>query len=324
MRLLHNFRSSAPGNAGEGQGEGDFAFERSPQFEITLTPALSRITGRGSAHSLHFDGSRDRRLHRRPELPSPDRAGSLVVPNISRPARHIRPTDAPTTEPLDLARWWKALHDPELDSLLNRAVDSNLDLQVSLARLQEARAQEAIFYGSELPSLRLSGTAGIGTGTSQARSGGVDSPLNIATDTAGLRQVTHVLGVDTYFDTDLFGGLRRAGQAVSADAAAASELRNQVLVTLLGDVTREYVAVRTLQLRIEIAEHAIDSESKNADVVHERYSRGITNELDTELADRELAATQSTLEPLRATLLAHRAHAMASCSAPSRTISPPS
>ena len=246
---------------------------------------------------------------------------SILIPTAfagNNSPRGIDGPPAPATQPLDLAHWWEALHDDELNSLLTRAQANNLDLQASLARLQEARAQEAIFYGSELPSLRLSGTAGVGTGNSAARSGNVDGPLNVATDTAGLRQVTEVLGVDTYFDTDLFGGLRRAGQAVSADAAAAAELGNQVLVTLLGDVTREYVAVRTLQLRIDIAQRAVDSESKNADVVHQRYERGITNELDAELADRELATSPIGASALAGDAAVSRAHAWRVARRPTR------
>ena len=264
---------------------------KSGRLEISLV-----FTGLSCA--LLFAGCTAGPNYHRPSytLPAEYRAASTAPVTYGPPA--------PTTRPLDLARWWEALHDSELDSLLDRAVASNLDLQVAIDRLQAARSQEAVFFGSELPSLRLSGTAGIGTGNSQARSGNVDGPLNVASDTAGLRQVTHVLGVDTYFDTDLFGGLRREGQAVSADAAAAGEFRNQVLVTLLGDVARGYIAIRTLQARLDIAQQAIDSESKNAGVVRDRYQRGITNELDSELADRELATTQATLEPLRANLLA--------------------
>jgi outer membrane protein TolC len=38
----------------------------------------------------------------------------------------------PTNPPLDLATWWRALNDEELDSLVDRAVKSNLDLEIAL------------------------------------------------------------------------------------------------------------------------------------------------------------------------------------------------
>jgi NodT family efflux transporter outer membrane factor (OMF) lipoprotein len=99
------------------------------------------------------------------------------------------------------------------------------------------------------------------------------------------------------------GTRRRQGQARAADTAVANEVRNQVLVTLLGDVTRSYVSIRTLQLRVAIAEKTIAVQKHAADVERERFTRGITNELDSALADREVETTQATLPPLQAALL---------------------
>ena len=39
----------------------------------------------------------------------------------------------------DLTQWWRALHDTELDSLIARALEANLDLEIALERLQAAR-----------------------------------------------------------------------------------------------------------------------------------------------------------------------------------------
>jgi NodT family efflux transporter outer membrane factor (OMF) lipoprotein len=230
-----------------------------------------------------------------PKLDLPANYSALAITN---------PTTRGSAAAVDLAHWWEALNDPELNSLLKRAAASNLDLQVAITRLQEARTAEAVFAGASLPQMNFSGVAGVGTGTSQTRGGLADGPLNAATYTTGLRQVTHAMGLDTFFEVDLFGNLRRAGQAVAADEAAAEEFRNQVLVTLMADVTRQYVTVRTLQLRLEIANRAAASQQRSADLEHERFNRGIVNELDATLADRELESTLATIAPLRARLLA--------------------
>ena len=234
-----------------------------------------------------------------------------VSPQFSRwPS--TRPATAPSVQtavatgaaPLtDLAHWWEAMHDPELDSLLSRAVAHNLDVRVAIDRLQQSRTLLAQYGGQTLPALDLSGVAGQGTTSNLSRGGQVDGPLAAAVDTAGLRAVTQVLGVDTSFQLDIFGNLRREGQAIAADAAVAGEVRNQVLVTLLADVARTYVGVRTLQQRVAIAERAIDAQRHAAQVEHERFDRGITNELDSALADREVETTEAALPPLQADLL---------------------
>ncbi len=224
-----------------------------------------------------------------------------------------QPATAPSTKTVvamhrapvtDLAHWWEAMHDPELNSLLSRAVDCNLDVEIAIDRLQQSRALLAQFGGQSLPDLVLSGVAGQGTSNNLARGGQVDGPLAAAVNTSNLRAVTQVLGVDTAFELDIFGNLRREGQALAADTEAANEVRNQVLVTLLGDVARSYVEIRTLQLRVAIAKKTIDVQRHAADMERQRFVRGITNELDSALADRELETTEASLPPLEAQLLA--------------------
>jgi len=216
-------------------------------------------------------------------------------------ARTINAAGSPPVS--DLAHWWEAMHDPELNSLLSRAVAGNLDVQVAIDRLQQSRAILAEFGGRELPDFYGSGVAGRGTGNNLGRGGAVDGALAQSVNTSGLKAVNQVLGIDTDFELDLFGDLRRTVQAVAADAAAAAEFRNQVVVTLLGDVARTYVEIRTLQLRVSIAEQAIAVQRQAADVEHQRYQRGITNELDSALADREVETTEAGLAPLQAGLI---------------------
>jgi NodT family efflux transporter outer membrane factor (OMF) lipoprotein len=249
-------------------------------------------------------------------------AGCNAGPNYVRPKMQIsqnfstwpatRPATAPSARTvvathamplIDLAHWWEALNDPELNSLLSRAVATNLDLQVAIDRLQQSRALLAQYTGESLPDLNLSGVGGQGTSSNISRGGLVDGPLAAAVNTSSLREVTQVLGVDTEFELDIFGNLRREIQALAADVVAADEVRNQVLVTLLGDVARTYIEVRTLQLRISIDEQAISIEHNAALVETQRYQNGITNELDSALADREVESTEATLPPLEAALM---------------------
>ncbi len=239
----------------------------------------------------------------RPELKVAPSYSRLPVDPSSRrsPANGLIAENAPPV--IDLAHWWEAMHDPELDSLLQRAVAGNLDLQVAIFRLQQSRALLAQFSGQTLPDLYVSGVGGGGTGNNLARGGSVDGPLAAAVNTSGLKSVTQVLGVDSQFELDLFGNLRRGAQALAADTAAANELRNQVLVTLLGDVARSYVEIRTLQLRVSIAEKTVQVQRRAADVEHQRFERGIANELDSALADREVETTEAALAPLQARLL---------------------
>ena len=55
-----------------------------------------------------------------------------------------------------LTAWWKTFHDPVLDALVDRAVQSNLDLRIAQARVLEARAQYGIAFSDLWPSASVS------------------------------------------------------------------------------------------------------------------------------------------------------------------------
>ena len=89
---------------------------------------------------------------------------------------------------VDPTHWWRALHDRELDSLVERAVAGSPTLEVALNRLQEARAQEAVVVGMALPALEGTDGGALGTGSDLAR-GRASPTLVSAQNGAGFTQV---------------------------------------------------------------------------------------------------------------------------------------
>jgi NodT family efflux transporter outer membrane factor (OMF) lipoprotein len=197
-----------------------------------------------------------------------------------------------------MAHWWRSLKDLELDSLVQRAVAANLDLELALTRLQEARTYESVVLGGALPLADFSGAAGRGSGTNSTK-GRVEGPLNAGSNTTGLKEITQVVGFDAGWELDLFGRYRREIEAAGYQTQAMSEQRNAVLITVIGDVARAYMDCRDLQARISIAQDNIRIEQQSVDLVQERFNRGLTNELDLALARRQLETLRSALPPLR-------------------------
>ena len=101
---------------------------------------------------------------------------------------------APVVDP---ARWWKALNDAELDSLVERAIKANPDLEIALARLQSARTFEIGVIGHALPGADATGGGGKGTGADLSR--GRSGPELVSADTThGLSQVSEVAGFEVF------------------------------------------------------------------------------------------------------------------------------
>jgi len=232
--------------------------------------------------------------YKAPEIKMPD--AFSAAPSVSAPA---------TTATVAMARWWRALNDPELDALVERAVAGNLDLRIALARLQEARTAEQVAMGLALPAGTVAGAAGRGTGSDVTR-GAVPSALTNASNTKGLSQINQIGGFEAGWEIDLFGKYRREIEAAGYDTEAAAAARNAVLITVIGDIVRAYVDLRGLQTRLAILQQNIAAEAHEYDVVNTRFTRGLTNELDVTLARRQLSSLKATVAPLRARIDAAR------------------
>jgi NodT family efflux transporter outer membrane factor (OMF) lipoprotein len=199
----------------------------------------------------------------------------------------------------DLALWWRALNDPELNSLVDRAVKSNLDIEIALDRLQQARTYEAVVVGFALPEVDASAAAGRGTGSDLSR-GRAQQALVSAANTSGLQHINTLAGFDAVWELDVFGRFRREFEAARADTQAARAARYDVLTAVVADVVRGYIDLRGLQLRAGILHQASDVLRESLRIVTIRYERGITNELDVALATRELATLEAQIAPLEA------------------------
>jgi NodT family efflux transporter outer membrane factor (OMF) lipoprotein len=209
----------------------------------------------------------------------------------------------PNPASVGLDRWWQALGDPELDSLVERAIAGNLDLAVALDRLQEARTEEDVVVGDALPAGDVAAAAGRGTGSDVTR-GRVPSILTSGDNTSHFTQIDEIGGFEAGWELDIFGKFRREIEAARYDTEAAMAARNAVLVSVLGDVVRAYVDLRGLQTRLAIIEQDIAAQRNSLQVVQTRFDRGLTNELDVALAKRELAALEATVPPLASSVKA--------------------
>jgi NodT family efflux transporter outer membrane factor (OMF) lipoprotein len=204
-----------------------------------------------------------------------------------------------TAQSVELATWWRVLNDEELNSLVERAVKSNLDLKIALDRLQQARTYEAVVLGHALPEVDAGAAAGRGTGSDLTK-GRADPLLRSADTGAGLRQINTIAGFSAVWELDIFGKFRREFETARDESQAARAARNDVLTAVVADVVRAYIDLRGFQVRAGILHKASDVLRESLRIVNIRYERGITNELDVALATRELADLEAEIPPVEA------------------------
>jgi NodT family efflux transporter outer membrane factor (OMF) lipoprotein len=210
---------------------------------------------------------------------------------------------------VDLRKWWRSLHDRELDSLIDRALSANFDLAIALTRIQAAREQIIVVAGAALPEVDISAGGGVGTGSDESK--GRASPAFRAADNGkNLNSIDEAGGFAAGWDLDLFGKVKRQVEAATDEAEALKDDRDWIYVTVAADVARAYLDMRAFQQELSVLGQNIDAARGSLNLAQSRLNRGLTNELDVSLAQRELGTLEAGQGPLRAQIEASQ-HAIA-------------
>jgi len=231
--------------------------------------------------------------------------GCAVGPNYHQPTV---PTPACWGEPLNggetgspaaVADWWRSFRDPELDSLISRAAQSNLDLKIAQARVREARAEYGIAVGNLLPMVDASGSY---ARQRESQSQPLVGPGDHLPSGIPFENNFYQSGFDASWEIDVFGGKRRAVESAKAQVAAAEFGQRDILVTLLGEVARNYVEARGYQRRLEIARDNIRAQEQSLAITQNRFTNGLTSNLDVQQASMLLATTRAVVPSLETAL----------------------
>jgi len=192
--------------------------------------------------------------------------------------------------------WWKNFNDSELDSLVGRAVRSNLDLRIAQARVREARAQYGIASADLWPTVDGSSSyARQRQSANQPLLGAL--PSNLKNDIPFENNV-YQAGFDASWEIDVFGGKRRAKEAAGAQVLASEFGGRDALITLLGDVARNYVDLRGYQGRLAIARENIEAQENALAITRDRFAKGLASDLDVQQASTVLATTRAEVPTL--------------------------
>ena len=230
------------------------------------------------------------------------------TPDFAVPAAFVTQPDRklPSSESADpdLWKWWRSLRDPQLNALIERALQNNLDLKIALDRLQQARLQLVAIGSQALPQVNGGAGGGVGTGSDETK-GRVAQALTSADNGQGLRSINQIGGLDAEWEIDVFGKIARRVEAQVYTAEALKEARDWVYVVISADVARLYFDLRARQDRLQILLRDIEAARKVLDLAQTRLDRGLTNELDVTLAKRQVATLEADVEPLKALIAAN-------------------
>ncbi|MGH7241913.1 MAG: efflux transporter outer membrane subunit [Phycisphaerales bacterium] len=200
----------------------------------------------------------------------------------------------PNDEPIEISRWWREFGDDQLTGLISKAQRENLDVAIAMARVRQSRAQLTIAVGGLYPSVS------IGANATQTR-----NPLGgVGTGGNGRISEFYQVGFDASWEIDVFGGLRRQVEAAKAGLEASFENRDDVFVTLSGDIGTNYINLRGAQSQLAIARSNLEAQETTLSLTQERFEAGFVAALDVANAQAQVASTRSSIPVVEAQIRA--------------------
>lgn len=223
--------------------------------------------------------------------------GCAVGPDYQRPANPLPAQYAASESQATVANaalvrgWWKLFQDPLLDDLVERALRENPDILLASARIEESTVLLGVAAAAQTPEVALGATGNrtqVSNRTATPPTAG--SPL-LRTDFNG--------NLNSSFELDFWGKLRRASEAARAQALASSYGKSVVELTLLGSLTHAYFALRSLDAQIAVMLDTQDSRGAARDIANSRFIAGSTSEIELRQAQANHAIAMSQLADLR-------------------------
>lgn len=191
------------------------------------------------------------------------------------------PASNPSTAATDERAWWKAFGDARLDALIEQALHDNLDIAQAVERLRAARLLDHHASDRFLPTLR-------------ARTDDAIDPDASAS--------FFIIGFDALWELGLFGQRSAAEQIVRAQFEGARISLHAARVSLVAEVTRNWIELRSAQHQEAAQSRMRDAAAEKLRLLRIREKLALISPQELARAEAELAQADASLAEPRRTM----------------------
>lgn len=202
------------------------------------------------------------------------------------------PTNSTWNTPLESADvstinsdWWKSFNSPELNRLIDIALEQSPDLRIAAERVRQAELQMNSAGASLFPSLSLSGSSGSSRARTEGESGwqGGDSSR---------------VSLGASYEVDLWGRVSASVAAAEAAFDASEYDFVSARLSLTGGVASGWFQYLALQARLQTARENLRIAQRVNDIVEVRYQNGVASGADRARQRTSVLSQEAALLPL--------------------------
>lgn len=180
----------------------------------------------------------------------------------------------------EIAQWWKNFNDPTLNRLVEKAYAQNLDIKNAGLRILQARAVLGISEGLTFPQVQtLSGNA-------------------VATRNNANNFEVANLNFDLGWEMDIWGKYARGIESSQANLYATISSYNDIMVSVISEVARNYINYRTAEERLAYAVRNVTIQERVTQMTQVQFNSGNVSELDMQQARTQLYNTRTAIPSL--------------------------
>ncbi len=185
--------------------------------------------------------------------------------------------------------WWENLNDPLLSCLIQRASTQNLDLQIAVMRILEARNIAKGKKGDLYPHI----DASLGYANANYSKDGLVHGLLGSCEPDHCKRPRNVnffeIGFDAEWEIDLFGMTQHEINALQAQATASEEALCDLWITLSAEIAKNYIELRGIQQRLLILDKKIGSQQTTLALTETLVDHDLASAIDQLQAQLQLS-----------------------------------
>lgn len=182
----------------------------------------------------------------------------------------------------NLQSWWQRFGDPQLERLIEIALEQNTDTRTALSAIRRARAIRGVTASGFWPSLTSAVTAG------SSHSTGLDGNPSSSAESS-------TASLDASWEIDLFGQQRSELSAADATLASTVNLYADARVSLAAEVATTYIKLLSLEAQKERVLTNLTLREKNLEIAQWKEKAGEGTHLHVTQLTTEVEQTRSSL-----------------------------
>ena len=194
---------------------------------------------------------------------------------------HWRNANVDQTGQIVAVAWWKAFGDSRLDALVEKALADNLDVEQAIERLKAARLLDHHSIDPYLPNLHAITDDAIDPDASASY---------------------FVAGFDSLWEFGLFGQRASAQRVSKAQLDAANVGVEAARVSLIAEVVRNWIELRSAQHQEQILVRLHDGVVERLRLLRIRQANALVSSAEITAVESELADTEAELSGPRQTI----------------------